>query len=178
MPSQISNGLIDNGLILSQPSGMSRIAHTVFPFKTVPLVSQAGSPFARGWHALDGAGLPAKVLIVDDHGLTRKSVRELLRDHFIHVCGEAENGKEAIEKFKKLQPDIVLLDINMPVMNGVQAAYEIRGIAPSTKILLLTMYSGPEHQAAAGLLGVDGFIDKSAAATQLIPALRRLIAAD
>jgi DNA-binding NarL/FixJ family response regulator len=118
--------------------------------------------------------MPAKVLIVDDHGLTRKSVRGLLRDHSIQVCGEAENGKEAIEKVIKLRPDIVLLDITMPVMNGVQAAYEIRGIAPSTKIVFFTTCGGPEHQVAPRLLGVDGFIDKSAAVTQLIPALRRL----
>lgn len=157
---------------------MSRIAHAALSFETVLPVSQAGFPFARGWQALDGAGLPAKVLIVDDHGRTRKSVRELLRDHFIHVCGEAENGKEAIEKVITLQPDIVLLDINMPVMNGVQAAHEIRGIAPSTKILFFTMYGGAEHKAAARLLGVDAIIDKSAAATQLIPALKRLIIVD
>ena len=178
MPSQISNGLIDSGLILFLPLRHVPYCPYSVSIQNCAAGSQAGPPFARGWQAVDGAGLPAKVLIVDDNGLTRKSVRELLSDHFIQVCGEAENGKEAIEKFKKLQPDIVLLDVNMPVMNGVQAAYEIRGIAPSTKILLLTMYGGPEHQAAAALLGVDGFIDKSAAATQLIPALRRLIAAD
>lgn len=122
--------------------------------------------------------MPAKVLIVDDHTLTRRNVRELLRDYSIQVCGEAENGKEAIEKVKQLRPDIVLLDINMPVMNGIQAAYEIRSLAPSTKLLFFTMYGGAEHKAAARLLGVDAFIDKSAAATQLIPALRRLIASD
>jgi YesN/AraC family two-component response regulator len=97
-----------------------------------------------------GVELPAKVLIVDDHKLTRENVREVLRDHSIQVCGEAENGKEAIEKVKKLQPDIVLLDINMPVMNGIRAAYEIRRCV----------------------------YRQSAAATQLIPALKRLIATD
>ena len=124
---------------------------------------------------LHGIELPATVLIVDDHKHTRRNLRDLLRDHFIQVCGEAENGKEAIEKVRKLCPDIVLLDINMPVMNGIQAAYEIRAIARSTKILFFTMYGDTEHRAAARLLGVDAFIDKSAAATQLIPALKRLI---
>jgi CheY-like chemotaxis protein len=176
MPGQSSNGLIDSGLIpVSAPQACPVLPDIVFLFDTVPPVHRPGPPVARGWQAVHGTELPSKVLIVDDNGLTRKSVRELLSDHFIQVCGEAENGKEAIEKFKQLQPDIVLLDVNMPVMNGVQAACEIRGIAPSTKILLLTIYGGPEHQAAAALLGVDGFIDKSAAGTQLIPALRRLM---
>jgi PleD family two-component response regulator len=83
--------------------------------------------------------MPA-ILIVDDYSVARKTVRSLLIWHSLEVCGEAENGKRAIEKVKQLQPDPVLLDINMPVMNGVQAAYEIRQIAPSTKILFFTIH--------------------------------------
>jgi len=67
----------------------------------------------------------------------------------MEVCGEAENGKQAIEKVKQLKPDLVLLDINMPVMNGVQAAYEIRRIAPSTKIIFFTIHDSPETGSAA-----------------------------
>jgi DNA-binding NarL/FixJ family response regulator len=118
--------------------------------------------------------LPAKVLIVDDQKATRKSVRALLRHHSIEVCGEAENGKEAIEKVKSLRPDIVLLDINMPVMNGFEAAYEIRRIAPSIKIVFFTIHGDLEHKTAARLFGIHEFVDKAAAGTQLVPALKRL----
>jgi DNA-binding NarL/FixJ family response regulator len=93
----------------------------------------------------------------------------------MHVCGEAENGHQAVEKVKELHPDLVLLDINMPVMNGVQAAYEIRRIAPSTKIIFFTIHDSPETISAARLIGVDGFVPKSAAGTQLIPEVQRLL---
>jgi len=122
--------------------------------------------------------MPVKILIVDDHKLTRKTIRALLGEHFINVCGEAENGKDAIAKVKKLRPDIVLLDINMPVMNGLQAAYEIRNVAPLTKIIFFTVHDGPEQKAAARLLGIHAFVAKASAGTQLIPAVKRLIACD
>ena len=64
--------------------------------------------------------MPASILIVDDHVAARTAVRSLLDWHDMAVCGEAENGKEAIEKVKELSPDLVLLDINMPVMSGIE----------------------------------------------------------
>jgi DNA-binding NarL/FixJ family response regulator len=122
--------------------------------------------------------MPVKILIVDDHQVTRKTVRALLGEHFINVCGEAKNGKDAIAKVKKLRPEIVLLDINIPVMNGLQAAYEIHNVAPLTKIIFFTVYDGPEQKAAARLLGIHAFVVKSSAGTQLVPAVKRLIASD
>jgi YesN/AraC family two-component response regulator len=90
------------------------------------------------------------------------------------VCGEAKDGKEAIEKVKELSPDVVLLDVNMPVMNGMQAAFEIRRISPTTKILFLTVLGPDETKAGARLLA-DGYVMKSAAGTELLPALERLL---
>ena len=89
------------------------------------------------------AELPPKILIVDDHHAARTTLRELLDCHSFQVCGDAQNGKEAIEKVMELKPDIVLLDINMPVMDGITAAYEIRRVAPATKIVFLTIRDGP-----------------------------------
>jgi DNA-binding NarL/FixJ family response regulator len=101
---------------------------------------------------------------------------ELLRWHELNVCGEAKDGKEAIEKVKELAPDVVLLDVNMPVMNGMQAALEIRRVAPRTKILFLSVIGPDEAKAGARLLG-DGYVQKSNAGTELIPALQRLLPA-
>src|SRR5713226_4241644 len=87
--------------------------------------------------------MPAQILIVDDNAAVRTTVRLLLDWHSFQVCGEAKDGLEAIEKVIELKPDIILLDINMPGMNGVKAAYEIRRISPQTKIVFLTIHDTP-----------------------------------
>jgi CheY-like chemotaxis protein len=117
------------------------------------------------------------VLVVDDHSVTRNTIRSLLTWHSFPVCGEAENGKQAVEKVKELRPEVVLLDIEMPVMNGIQAAHEIRRISPSTRILFFTIHKD-EAVSGARVMGAEGFVTKSAAGTDLIPALKRLVQAE
>ena len=115
----------------------------------------------------------ARILIVDDHLGARITIRELLGWHSFQVCGDAKDGKEAIEKVTELKPDIVLLDINMPVMNGVQAAHDIRRISPQTKIVFLTIHNAPAVSHALRVWA-HGFVPKSAAGTDLIPVLKGL----
>ncbi len=111
--------------------------------------------------------------------MARRSVRSLLSAHELSICGEAENGSQALERVRALKPDLVLLDIGMPVMNGIEAALEIRSISPSTKILFLTVQQcTPEAEAAVRLLGADGFVNKETAGTELIPTLMRLLQLD
>jgi DNA-binding NarL/FixJ family response regulator len=117
----------------------------------------------------------ARILIVDDHALVRRSVCSLLACHSLEVCGEAEDGREGIQKLKDLQPDIVLLDIEMPRMGGIEAAPEMLRILPSVKIVFLTMHYHPlfaEKVAACS----HGFLNKAEAGTQLVPTLKRLLA--
>ena len=114
------------------------------------------------------------ILIVDDYPLARTTIKGLLGWHEMYVCGEAKDGKEAVEKVKTLNPDVVLLDMNMPVMNSIQAAFEIRQISPKTKILFLTVVGPKEATHGARLLG-DGYVQKSNAGTELIPTLERLL---
>jgi DNA-binding NarL/FixJ family response regulator len=116
----------------------------------------------------------ARILIVDDHQAVRTTLRELLDSHSFQVCGDAKDGKEAIERVRELKPDIVLLDMNMPGMNGMQAALEIRRVSPRIKILFLTVFGANEVAAGARLLA-DGYVSKSAAGSELIPALGRLL---
>ena len=92
------------------------------------------------------------------------------------VCGEAENGKQAIDKVRALEPDIVLLDMGMPEMNGVQTAYAIRRMAPYAKIVFFTVNDSPEAFTAAKLLGVSALVPKSSPARVLISAIRDLVA--
>jgi len=118
--------------------------------------------------------LPARILIVDDHLAARTAVRSLLDWHSFQVCGEASNGKEAVERVIELKPNIVLLDINMPVMNGINAALEIRRLSPATKILFFTIHETPELVASLRPFA-HGFVSKSAAGTELIPMVSRLV---
>lgn len=122
--------------------------------------------------------VPARILVVDDHPASRKTARAVLSDLGMSVaviCGEAENGKQAIEKVRALQPDIILLDIGMPVMDGVQAAYEIRRLAPYAKIVFFTVNDSPEAFTAAKLLGVEALVPKSSPARVLISTIERLV---
>ena len=115
----------------------------------------------------------ARILIVDDHPGARTTLRELLDWHSFQICGDAQNGKEAVEKVIELKPEIVLMDINMPVMNGINAAQEIRRIAPGTKIVFLTVHDTPVFKAGMKLWG-HGFVAKFAAGTELVPILNRV----
>ena len=117
--------------------------------------------------------MSARILIVDDHLSARTTVRSLLDWHGFQVCGEAKDGKEAIDQVIKLKPDVVVLDINMPVMSGTEAASEIRRIAPQVKILFFTVHEAPELIARLHPFA-HGFVSKSAAGTELIPVLTRL----
>ena len=116
--------------------------------------------------------MSARILIVDDYQVARTTIRSLLKWHRFDVCGEASSGTQAIERIRQLKPGIVLLDINMPGINGIQAAYQIRQIAPSTKIVFLTVHEAAEFVSAMHTLG-DAFVPKSAAGMELIPALNR-----
>jgi DNA-binding NarL/FixJ family response regulator len=117
--------------------------------------------------------LSARILIVDDNPVARTTLHELLDWHSFQLCVDAQNGKEAIEKVIELKPDVVLLDINMPVMSGITAAAGIRRIAPSTKIVFLTVHDGPGFRAGTKLWA-HGFVSKSAASKELIPTLERV----
>jgi DNA-binding NarL/FixJ family response regulator len=93
------------------------------------------------------------VLIADDHRPTRTQLRAILESGSIEVCGEAISGSEAIDKARELNPDLILLDIYMPNVNGVAAAYEIRRVDPSIKIVFFTNYEVPKNSAALSDFG-------------------------
>lgn len=118
---------------------------------------------------------------MDDHPAARSAARAILTDMGMSlavVCGEAENGKQAIEKVRALEPDIVLLDMGMPEMNGVQTAYAIRRMAPYAKIVFFTVNDSPEAFTAAKLLGVSALVPKSSPARVLISTIQALVASD
>jgi DNA-binding NarL/FixJ family response regulator len=101
------------------------------------------------------------ILIVDDSDITRKIIRLFLEIQIgFEVCGEAVDGLDAIEKAKKLKPDLILLDLAMPRMNGIEAASVIKGMMPQVSIVLFTMYKETVGKAIASAVGIDAVLSK------------------
>ena len=116
-----------------------------------------------------------RVLIADDHTLVRDGIRSLLNlVADVEVIGEAANGREAIEKVKELAPDIVLMDLAMPIMSGLDATRRIRREAPGTKVLALTQYDDFEYVIPVIEAGARGFITKMAAFSELASAIHAI----
>ena len=120
-----------------------------------------------------------KVLIVDDHTLVRDGIRallELVAD--IEVVGEATNGKEALEKIEQLAPDVVLMDLAMPIMGGLEATRRIRKQYPVTKVLALTQYDDSDYVIPVIEAGARGFVTKMAAFSELASAIQAVYKGD
>ena len=120
---------------------------------------------------------PIRVLLADDHALVRQGFRRILEDEpDIVVAGEAGGGAEAIELSDRLGPDVVVLDLGMPEINGLHAAIEIRRRHPRRPILMLSMHADPQYVRNALDAGVNGYILKNALETDLIAAVRTVAA--
>lgn len=114
-----------------------------------------------------------KVLIADDHAILREGIKALLDRHEdIEVVGEAADGAEAIRKVTELNPDVVLMDIAMPGLGGLESTLELRRISPETKIIVLTQYDNREYIYRFFKAGVSGYVLKKAMGTELLSAIR------
>jgi|SRR5271156_5329301 len=117
-----------------------------------------------------------RILIADDHPIIRRVVRSTLQQHpHFEICGEAVNGAEAIEEAKKLKPDVVVLNVSMPVMNGFEAAREIKTILPESAIVILSQNADRHFIEEAKKLGVRAFVAKTKAGEALIKAVERAV---
>lgn len=120
---------------------------------------------------LPSAG-PLRLILADDHALVRQGFRRLLEDDArIEVAGEAGTGWEAVALCRELQPDVALLDLAMPDLNGLAAAEEIRRARPETKVILISMYADAPHLRQALRAGVQGYVLKDAADLDLAAAV-------
>lgn len=115
--------------------------------------------------------MPCSVLLADDHQIVRQGVRALLEKAGHTVVGEAADGREACELAHKLQPNIAVLDLAMPLMNGLDAIGEIRRISPNTLTILLTMYTDRPYVLQALQAGAKGYVLKTQAAEDLVRAI-------
>jgi len=114
-----------------------------------------------------------KILMVDDHAILRDGIRALLSVHDdIEIVGEASEGKEAIEKVQELVPDVVIMDIAMPGMDGLEATRRIRKKNPRTKVLVLTQHDNKEYVLSVIKAGAAGYVPKRALGSELVSAIR------
>jgi DNA-binding NarL/FixJ family response regulator len=117
-----------------------------------------------------------RVVLADDHEIVRKGIRAIVNGHSPWtVCGEAENGQQAIDLVLELKPDLVILDLSMPVINGLQAAAKIRQLAPSTKILILSIHDSPQIEREALAAGADAFLTKTTSTDTFIRTVTTLL---
>ena len=116
-----------------------------------------------------------KVLLVDDHTVLRDGLRFLLEaEGDIQIIGAAANGQEAVEEATRNCPDVVMMDISMPVMNGIEATKQICAICENTKVVILSMYHTNDYIQRALDAGAAGYLLKDSAGTELVAAIRTL----
>ncbi len=114
-----------------------------------------------------------RVLVVDDHAIVREGICSLLaRRKDIQVVGQAADGRQAVAQVASLAPDVVLMDISMPVMNGLEATVEVRRNFPNVRILVLSQYESKEYVVPLLRAGAAGYISKRARANELVDAIR------
>jgi CheY-like chemotaxis protein len=159
--------------LLSGPSGSARCP--------VHWIDEAVSPLLEAYNrilrlAAGGLQVPKRILIVDDSPVIRKTLRELLEQQSgWEVCGEAANGREGIEKAQQLKPDVIVLDLSMPVMNGIEAARELTRLLPSVPLLMCSGFETADLKREALSAGVRTVVSKSESFGDLVRSIQALL---
>ena len=118
--------------------------------------------------------MPLRIILADDHLIVRQGLRSILEREAYTVLGEAGDGREALRLAQELRPDVAVLDLAMPLLNGLDAAREIRRVSPQTKTILLTMHTEDPYVMEALRAGVKGYLLKTQAAQDLVQAIREV----
>ncbi len=122
---------------------------------------------------------PARVLLADDHALVREGLRAVLEaEGGIEVVGEARDGREAVEACRELGPDLVLMDVRMPGMDGIEATREIKAGAPNVSVVMVTMHENPDYLLEAVRAGAAGYVLKDASGERIAGAVRKTLAGE
>jgi NarL family two-component system response regulator LiaR len=127
----------------------------------------------------DDVAKPARLLIAEDHALVRESLRAMLAGEAdLEVVGEAENGRVAVEMCRSLTPDLVLMDVRMPEMDGLEATKRIKEALPRVIVLMVTTHQDPDYLLEAVRSGAAGYVLKESSKPQLLDAIRRVLAGE
>jgi DNA-binding NarL/FixJ family response regulator len=120
-----------------------------------------------------------KILIADDHAMIREGIKILLKNKKEYeIIGEAVNGLDAVEKYKNLNPDLVILDISMPELSGMEAAKEILNIDPAALMIILSMYDDEDYIRLCLEIGVKSYVVKSESSEELVDAVKNVLAGE
>jgi two-component system, NarL family, response regulator NreC len=136
-------------------------------------MSAHGADPARSCYRIDAMPEPIRVILAEDHMIVREGLRALLegRDDVV-VVAEADNGEAAVNAAAEHRPDVVVMDLNLPVLNGVDATKQIRKAQPDTHVLILSMYSTEEHVRPAIRAGAEGYLIKGSGLSDLVAAIK------
>ena len=118
--------------------------------------------------------MPLRIILADDHLIVRQGLRSILEREAYTVLGEAGDGREALRLAQELRPDVAVLDLAMPLLNGLDAAREISRVSPQTKTILLTMHTEDPYVMEALRAGVKGYVLKTQAAQDLVQAIKEV----
>lgn len=119
--------------------------------------------------------MPKRILIVEDEVAVRRAIRSFLELHRFEVCGEATNGVEAIEKALALRPDLITLDLSMPLMNGIEAASMLKTKAPGIPVVIYTMLEDVLGRSLAATLAVKGIVSKADGLVKLLACIETIL---
>ena len=119
--------------------------------------------------------MPKCILIVDDNAVVRRCLRGILENEGWQICGEAENGRDAIDQARQLRPDLIILDLAMPVMNGMEAAPLISKMLPDVPIVMFSIHGGEALQHQARAAGVAAVVSKADNMKNLVGLARTLL---
>ncbi|MGE5154151.1 MAG: response regulator [Bdellovibrio bacteriovorus] len=121
-------------------------------------------------------GTAARIVLAEDHRILREGMRAIFRSEAdLELVGEAEDGREAIHQARELRPDLLILDLSMPRMDGLSALGEIKRVAPGTRVLVMTVHRTEEYVFKAIEAGADGYVLKDASAPELLVAVRSVL---
>lgn len=119
-----------------------------------------------------------RILLVDDYPVVREGLKRLLGLPGVAICGEASNGKEALERVATLKPDLVVMDLTMPEMNGIEATKEIRRRFPNTRIIVVSLHDSARATPLAKQAGADAYVQKTSSAEEFIDTVQAVLGVD
>jgi DNA-binding NarL/FixJ family response regulator len=128
--------------------------------------------------AADNVDQPVRLLLADDHRMLRESLRRAMEDNGFDVVGEAPDGAEAVRLAEELRPDVILMDVTMPVLDGVEATRQVRDRVPGTQVVILTMHADREVLVDAIRAGAAGYLVKDCSTEEVVDTVRKAAAGE